>query len=149
MLYALRWEQRPSGDEALAKSVAAKETDSGKRVYGFGGSPNPKHPNTKPEVYLSFLSAIPVVGKIIEGVINLVDKAVLDKDEAAKIKAELSKLAFTQDHEQWVKMIEEQSQIIQTEAQGSWLRRSWRPILMFVIIAIVANNYLLGPYLSS
>ena len=67
---------------------------------------------------MSFLSALPVIGKIIEGVISLVDKAVLNKDEAARIKAELTKLAFTQDHEQWIKLIEEQSQIIQTEAQG-------------------------------
>jgi len=56
-----------------------------------------------------------------------------------------TKLAFTQDHEQWIKLIEENSRIIQGEAQGSRLQRSWCPRLILVIIAIVANNYLLPP----
>ena len=35
------------------------------------------------------------------------------------------------------------------EAKGeSWLQRNWRPILMLTIVAIVANNYLIYPYLS-
>jgi hypothetical protein len=97
---------------------------------------------------MGFWTAVPIVGKIIEGVIGLIDKAVLDKDEANRIKAEVTKLAFTQEHEKWVQMIEEQGKIIVAEAQGSWLQRSWRPILMLVIITIVANNYLIAPYLS-
>ncbi len=37
--------------------------------------------------------------------------------------------------------------VIIAEAQGqSWLQRNWRPMLMLVIIAIVANNYLVYPY---
>lgn len=37
--------------------------------------------------------------------------------------------------------------VIIAEAQGqSWLQRNWRPMLMLVIIAIVANNYLIYPY---
>lgn len=96
---------------------------------------------------MGFWSAIPVVGKIIEGVIGLVDKAVLDKDEAARIKAELTRLAFTQEHERFVRLVEEQASIIRTEASGNWIQRSWRPILMLVIITIIANNYLVAPYL--
>ena len=34
------------------------------------------------------------------------------------------------------------------EAQGeSWLQRNWRPILMLTIVAIVANNYVISPYI--
>ena len=41
------------------------------------------------------------------------------------------------------------SNVIMAEAQGqSWLQRNWRPLLMLVIICIVANNYILYPYLS-
>jgi len=44
---------------------------------------------------------------------------------------------------------EARSNIIMAEAQGqSWLQRNWRPLLMLVIITIVANNYILYPYLS-
>ncbi|NDV19232.1 hypothetical protein GO013_07340 [Pseudodesulfovibrio sp. JC047] len=41
-----------------------------------------------------------------------------------------------------------QIQVLVTEMSGNWLQRSWRPILMLVIVAIVANNYLIYPYLS-
>ncbi len=44
---------------------------------------------------------------------------------------------------------EARSNVIMAEAQGqSWLQRNWRPLLMLVIICIVANNYILYPYLS-
>jgi len=39
--------------------------------------------------------------------------------------------------------------IIIAEAQSqSWLARNWRPILMLTIVAIIANNFVLFPYLS-
>lgn len=44
---------------------------------------------------------------------------------------------------------EARSNVIMAESQGqSWLQRNWRPLLMLVIIVIVANNYILYPYLS-
>ncbi len=44
---------------------------------------------------------------------------------------------------------EARSNVIMAETQGqSWLQRNWRPLLMLVIICIVANNYILYPYLS-
>lgn len=47
------------------------------------------------------------------------------------------------------KLAEYQSNIIVAEAQSqSWLARNWRPILMLTIVAIVANNYIIYPYLS-
>lgn len=39
-----------------------------------------------------------------------------------------------------------QSSIINTEMQGNWLQRSWRPLLMLMIILIIMNNYILYPY---
>lgn len=47
------------------------------------------------------------------------------------------------------KVLEAQQAVIVAEAQGkSWIQRNWRPVLMMVIIVIVANNYVLFPYLS-
>ena len=44
---------------------------------------------------------------------------------------------------------EAQAQVIIAEAQGqSWLQRNWRPILMLTIVFIVANNYVIAPYIS-
>lgn len=37
--------------------------------------------------------------------------------------------------------------VIVAEAQGNWLQRSWRPLLMLTIIGILFNNFILSPYL--
>ena len=77
------------------------------------------------------------------------DDLVPDKNLAAKLKNEISKEVMRQDHTEAIKMIEAQSNIIIAEAKGdSWLQKSWRPILMLCIVAIIANNYILFPYLS-
>lgn len=40
--------------------------------------------------------------------------------------------------------------IVRGEVQSeSWLQRNWRPILMLTIVLIVANNYLVAPYLRA
>ncbi len=42
-----------------------------------------------------------------------------------------------------------QARVLIAEATGeSWLQRNWRPILMLTIVGIVANNYLLVPYMQ-
>jgi hypothetical protein len=42
-----------------------------------------------------------------------------------------------------------QSRVLIAEITGeSWLQRNWRPILMLTIVAIVANNYIVVPYLA-
>lgn len=38
--------------------------------------------------------------------------------------------------------------VLVTEMSGNWLQRSWRPILMLSITAVLVNNYILIPYLS-
>ena len=83
-------------------------------------------------------SIISVIGKAI-------DKAIPDRDEAEKLKQQLSVAILNLQHAELQGAVD----IIKAEAQGdSWIQRSWRPILMLVIVAIVANNYLLYPYLS-
>jgi predicted MFS family arabinose efflux permease len=48
----------------------------------------------------------------------------------------------------FIEALKSQTQIILAEAQGkSWMQRNWRPLLMMVCIAIVANNYILVPWL--
>ena len=39
-----------------------------------------------------------------------------------------------------------QSTVLTTEMQGNWLQRSWRPLLMLMIMLIIMNNYILFPY---
>ena len=86
------------------------------------------------------------LGAITGPLFGVIDKAVTDKDEANRLKSEIqSQLIESQDS-----LLKAQMQIILAEAQGeSWLQRNWRPLLMIVIVAVIANNYLLAPYLGA
>jgi hypothetical protein len=62
-------------------------------------------------------------------------------DKAAELDLVLDKLA--------VHVTELQSQVIIAEAQGeSWLQRNWRPLLMCTFGVIIANNYIIAPYIG-
>jgi hypothetical protein len=83
---------------------------------------------------------------------DLVGKFVTDPDKKVEARLELAKL----ESELQLKMIEAdmawaqtQADVIKTEANSnSWMARNWRPSLMFVFIAIIANNYLIAPIFS-
>lgn len=93
---------------------------------------------------LPALSAI--VGPLLSGLVNVIDKAVEDKDQATMIKAKLNELALTGA----LKELEAAAQIIVAEAQGeSWLQRNWRPLLMVMFGVIIANNYLIVPLFNT
>lgn len=87
-----------------------------------------------------------ILGTVAGPVMEVIDQAVTDKDQANRLKAELhSRLIDRQDA-----ALQAQMKVILAEATGeSWLQRNWRPLLMTVIVAIVANNYLLAPYLGA
>lgn len=98
---------------------------------------------------MAWFSAIPVVGKVLEGVIGLVDQAVEDKDEANKLKAQLEQIFKNADLTKFVEQIRAQKDIIVAEAQSeSWLARNWRPGIMALFGIIIANNYIVHPWLS-
>lgn len=97
---------------------------------------------------MSFLTALPVIGKIIEKGLDVVDQFVEDKDQANRIKAAITEKINEQEHEKVIEEIKASTEIIKAEATGSWLQKSWRPILMLTIVAIIFNNYVLFPYLS-
>lgn len=87
-----------------------------------------------------------ILGTVAGPVMDVIDKAVTDKDQANQLKAEIrARLIDQQDAR-----LQAQMKVILAEATGeSWLQRNWRPLLMTVIVAIVANNYLLAPYLGA
>ena len=76
-----------------------------------------------------------IVGKVI-------DKLAVDADVKERLRFEITQSLISAD----ASVIEQQVKVILAEAQGSWLQRNWRPILMLSIVAIVVNNYILFPY---
>ena len=87
---------------------------------------------------LPVLSAIAPLAKIL---FNTVDKAVADKDLAAKLKNDLQ-TQMLQSHTQELTAA---AKIIEAEAKAGWFASSWRPLLMYVLIFILVWNYVLGP----
>ena len=89
------------------------------------------------------------IAKVVEKGLDIVDDLVPDKDLAEKLKTEIKSKIMELVHTELIVTINAQKDIILGEVQGqSWFQRNWRPVLMLTIVAIVANNYLLYPYLS-
>ncbi|WP_027179963.1 holin family protein [Maridesulfovibrio bastinii] len=75
---------------------------------------------------------------------TIIDKIWPDAGEREKARLRLMELHNKGE----LAEIENRVKVIAAEMNGNWLQRSWRPILMLTIIAIVANNYLFYPYIS-
>ena len=98
---------------------------------------------------MGFLSAIPIVGKVIDSVCNVIDQAVEDKDLANKLKKELKENQLNNFTTLAQKELEAQTRTITAEIQGkSWLQRNWRPLLMLTFTYTIAHNYVLAPIFS-
>jgi len=83
-----------------------------------------------------------IAAPLLRGLFDVIDQAVEDRDEAARIKARLQEMVLSGQ----MKEIEAAASIIVAEAKGdSWLQRSWRPLLMVLFGVIIANNYLVVP----
>jgi len=90
-----------------------------------------------------------ILGSLIPAVASLfgkvIDKAVPDKEQAAKIKAAAQQHLHDLAEQELAGAIK----IILAEANGNWLQRSWRPGLMCIFGFIIANNYIIAPYMGA
>lgn len=68
-----------------------------------------------------------------------IDKAVPDKDEAERLKAEITLQAMKHSKSE----LDGAIKVITAEAQGdSWLQRNWRPLLMLWFAGLVGAHWL-------
>jgi len=83
---------------------------------------------------------IPALIAPIIGIIgSVIDKAIPDRDEAEKLKAQITLEAMKADNAE----LNSATDIIIAEAQGgSWLQRSWRPMLMLWFAGLVGAHWL-------
>jgi hypothetical protein len=92
------------------------------------------------------------VSRIIGPVASLIDDLHTSDEEKLIMKAKLMEIekdtiAKAIDFES--ELINAKKDIIVAEAKGqSWLQRNWRPLLMMVCITIIANNYIIFPYIQ-
>lgn len=86
-----------------------------------------------------------MIDSLIAPIVAIVDKLIPDREAKAKAKIEL--LALAQSGQ--LKELEAAMNTIVAEANSEhWLVAAWRPITMLTFVAIIANNYILYPYLS-
>ena len=97
------------------------------------------------------MSIFSFLSEIIKPVSDIIDNVSTTEEERLEAKAKLAEV--TKDVE--IKMLEysntlaeSRTKVILAEAQGSWLQKNWRPILMMTTIIILANNYVIVPYVS-
>lgn len=90
---------------------------------------------------------------LIEGIVGIGKKVAggifKDKDKEAEFE-HLFGVAMLKEGSALVqKEVDGQVKIILAEAQGDKWQRRWRPTLMYCCIIIIANNFILQPYLAA
>ena len=83
-------------------------------------------------------------GGVVKEVGNVIDKLFTSEEERIKAKNEVFKVL----QEQQLELQKLQTEIIVTEANGNWLQRSWRPILMLAFGFIVIYVKFIAPLFS-
>jgi len=97
---------------------------------------------------MGILSAIPVIGKVFEKGLGVVDQFIEDKDQANRLKAEIKKQIESQDHEQVIMQLQGQLAINKAEARHkSIFVAGWRPFVGWIGGAALAYQFLLYPLL--
>ena len=87
----------------------------------------------------------PIITPVLNIIETVIDRAVPDKNKAMQLSHAIKTQILQLDN----KALSAQLEVILAEAKGeSWIQRSWRPILMLGITAIILNNYLLMPYVE-
>lgn len=92
------------------------------------------------------------ISGIFKPAADLIDELHTSDEEKAMAKAkllEIERSTVNKAVDLEKEIVKAQKDIIMTEAQGNWIQKSWRPILMWVIIFIVFNNFLLAPYMAA
>lgn len=79
---------------------------------------------------------VDLITKAVGGIFGLIDKSIPDQ----KLRSELQHKLLSMQSE----LISAQSNIIVSESENN---RNWRPHLMYVFMAIIANNYILVPFI--
>ena len=74
-----------------------------------------------------------LIGSIGGKVLDIVDDVVEDKDEANRLKFEIQRQLIENKSSE----LESAAKIVLAEAQGSWLQRNWRPLLMVTFAGLV------------
>lgn len=86
------------------------------------------------------MSFVPFIGPILD----VVRRVVPDREEQARIEKDLRSAAMDAD----TRFAEAQAKVVSNEAAGNWLQRSWRPILMFLLMGVLIWHMMILPFIA-
>ena len=87
------------------------------------------------------LPALSAFARLLTTIFKTVDKSIPDKDLQEKLKAEVNLQLMKSGTEE----MKASASIILAESKGSYLQANWRPVLMWLLVAIIFWNYILSP----
>ena len=73
---------------------------------------------------------------VVSAVGGVIDRLTLPAREKKELEAEIMKLMYEYERE----IAEVQANVIQAEATGNWLQRSWRPLVMLTFATIILTG---------
>lgn len=77
---------------------------------------------------------------------NLVGKLTLSSQEKKELEARMTQIVYRYASE----LTQQQGMIVRQETGGNWLQRSWRPLIMLALAAVVlAGTFIDVPYLGN
>lgn len=85
-----------------------------------------------------------IISGLAKPVTDIISKAVKDKDLAAQLNQQVT-LALM---EHGTRELEAKRDVLVAEVKGEGLKAQWRPLTMLTFVAIVANNYIIAPYIG-
>jgi hypothetical protein len=93
------------------------------------------------------LGLIPgLISAIMPTVDKVVDRTVEDANAAQNLKTSIALGLMENSNE----ISQKAGDIVLAEARSEhWLTANWRPIIMMIFGTIIANNYILAPYMSA
>ena len=68
---------------------------------------------------------------------NIVDEVITSKEEAATLKEKLSDTIF----QSTLNVLNIQKELILADANGNWLQRGWRPIVMLIFAGLIVTYW--------
>lgn len=88
---------------------------------------------------------IPIIGSVIDGVIDIVKRLIPDKEKALELEVSIRQQAMTQDFQERMGQV-----AINTEEakSSSWFVAGWRPAVGWVCAAALAYHYILQPFIN-
>lgn len=83
-------------------------------------------------------------GALLSAGMSILDKVIPDPKQKAEAKLKLLSLEQSGD----LKELEAARDVLVAEAKSEhWVTATWRPITMLTFVVIIANNYILAPYI--